>query len=248
MAIQLSVIIPAYNERAHVREILQRVQNARFEKEVVVVDDYSTDGTRQWLEELTAQQARGTREIAAEPGDSPLRIDNLRIFFQSVNQGKGAALRRGFAEARGEVVLVQDADLEYDPGDYPLLVGPILEGRADVVYGSRYLTNARPKQAILPYVANRFLTFLSNSLTHLKLTDMETCYKAFRRDVIQGIRLEANRFDFEPEITAKIARGKWRVLEVPIHYAARSHAQGKKISWRDGAHAVWCILRYNLFG
>ena len=244
---KLSVIIPAYNERSRIPEILRRVQAAAFDKEIVIVDDCSTDGTRQWLEDLARQQSAGAREITLEAGAGRLRIDNLRVFFQEINRGKGAALRRGFAEAQGDVVLVQDADLEYDPGDYPLLVQPIVDGRADVVYGSRYLAGSRPEQAFLPYAANRFLTHLSNLLTHLPLTDMETCYKAFRREVLQGIQLKANRFDFEPEITAKIARGKWRVVEVPIHYAARSHAEGKKISWRDGAHAMWCIVRYNLF-
>lgn len=244
MAIQLSVVIPAFNERAHIPEVLRRVQNAAFDKEIVVVDDCSTDGTRQWLEDLARSQAAGARDVALQEGGPRLRIDNLRILFQEKNQGKGAALRRGFPQARGNVVLVRDADLEIDPVDYPLLVQPILEGRADVVYGSRFVSGRHPGQPFLPYAANRFLTFLSNALTGLHLTDMETCYKSMRREVLQGLRLEANRFDFEPEITAKIARGKWRVMEVPIHYAPRSQAQGKKISWRDGAHAVCCILRY----
>lgn len=242
---KISIVIPTYNERASIEEVLRRVQTDPHEKEIIIVDDASTDGTRQWLEDVSRKQA-GASEVPAGNSAMLLRLDNLRIFYHEKNRGKGAALRRGFAEATGDIVLVQDADLEYDPGDYPLLLEPIWGGRADVVYGSRYLGGRRPEQGFLAYAANRFLTRLSNALTHLQLTDIETCYKAFRREVLQSIHLQADRFDFEPEITAKIARGKWRVLEVPIHYAARSQAEGKKISWRDGVRAVWCILRYNL--
>jgi glycosyltransferase involved in cell wall biosynthesis len=171
-------------------------------------------------------------------------LRELRFIFQRPNQGKGAALRRGFAEATGDIVLVQDADLEYDPLDYPKLLEPIVDGRADVVYGSRFLGGPQRVHYFWHYVGNRVLTLLSDVLTNLNLTDMETCYKVFRREVLQGIRLKSNRFGFEPEITAKVARGNWRVYEVPISYAGRTYEEGKKITWKDGIQALWCIIRY----
>jgi glycosyltransferase involved in cell wall biosynthesis len=174
-------------------------------------------------------------------------ISRVRIFFQNRNQGKGAALRRGIAEAAGEVMVIQDADLEYNPGDYPKLLEPIAAGRAEVVYGSRFLNNPRRVFIFQFYWANRFLTFLSNRCSGLALTDMETCYKLFKSGLIKSIPLEQNRFGFEPEITAKLARKKVRILEVPISYQGRSRREGKKIKWRDGFNAVWCILKYNLF-
>jgi len=170
----------------------------------------------------------------------------LRIFFQTQNQGKGAALRRGFAETTGDIVLVQDADLEYDPKDYPVLLGPIIDGRADVVFGSRFLGGPQRVHYFWHYVANKVLTLLSDVMTNLKLTDMETCYKVFRKEVLEGIKLRSNRFGFEPEITAKISRGKWRIYEVPISYAGRTYEEGKKITWKDGVKALWCIFWFKI--
>jgi glycosyltransferase involved in cell wall biosynthesis len=176
-----------------------------------------------------------------------LDLARIQIVFQDRNMGKGAALRRGFAEATGDILLIQDADLEYDPKDYPKLLDPILDGRADVVYGSRFGGGAQRVHFFWHYVGNKALTLLSDVVTNLKLTDMETCYKVFRREVIQGMRLKSNRFGFEPEVTVKMAKGKWRVYEVPISYAGRSYAEGKKITWRDGVVALYAILRYRFF-
>jgi len=181
-------------------------------------------------------------------GKARLSLENIRFLFQAQNGGKGAALRRGFEAATGDVVLVQDADLEYDPKDYGTLLEPIFDGRADVVYGSRFLGGPQRVHFFWHYVGNKFLTLLSDVFTNLKLTDMETCYKVFRREVLQGIQLKSNRFGFEPEITAKIAKGNWRIYEVAISYAGRSYAEGKKITWRDGVSTLWCIIRFNLFG
>ncbi len=245
---KLSVVIPAYNERGYIEEVLRRVQNTGYEHEIIVVDDCSTDGTREWLQEVGRQQADGVRQIPIQKGAATLRLDDLKIILQEHNAGKGAALRRGFAEASGEVLLIQDADLEYDPRDYPKLLEPIFDGRADVVYGSRFLGGPQRVHYFWHFVANSFLTLLSNALTNLKLSDMETGYKVFRRDVLRGIRLKSDRFGFEPEITAKIAKGNWRIYEVPISYAGRTYEEGKKITWRDGALALWYILRFNLFG
>ena len=246
-SVTISIIIPVYNERAFIEEVLRRVQAVPMEKEVLVIDDGSTDGTRELLRDLEQAQAAGQTEVSVHNGRTLLPLDNIRFIFQDRNCGKGAALRRGFEVANGEVLLVQDADLEYDPRDYPKLLEPILDGRADVVYGSRFLGGPQRVHYFWHYAGNKFLTLLSDMLTNLKLTDMETCYKVFRREVVQGIRFKSDRFGFEPECTAKVARGNWRVYEVPISYSGRTYAEGKKITWRDGFTTLWCILRYNLF-
>ena len=226
---KLSVVIPVYNERATLREILARVEavDVGFPKEIVVVDDFSTDGTREILQDL------------ARPG--------LRVLLQERNQGKGAALRRGFAEAEGDIILVQDADLEYDPAEYPQLIAPILKDRADVVYGSRFLGGPHRVLFYWHAVGNRFLTTLTNIVTNLNLTDMETCYKVFRRQVLGKIELKSSRFGFEPEITMKVAKLKCRVYEVPISYSGRDYSEGKKIGWKDGLAAIFHLLRFRLF-
>ena len=241
---KLSVVIPVYNEKATIDEILRRVIDTPFRKEIVLVDDCSTDGTRQILEKLLQLQASGEAQAPAVDGGDPVELRDLRIFFQQVNQGKGAALRRGFAELTGDIVLVQDADLEYDPRDYDKLLEPLVDGRADVVFGSRFLGGPQRVHYFWHYVANKLLTLLSDIFTNLKLTDMETCYKVFRREVLQGITLKSDRFGFEPEITAKVAKGNWRVYEVPISYAGRTYEEGKKITWKDGVQALWCIIRF----
>ncbi|HET7340052.1 MAG TPA: glycosyltransferase family 2 protein [Methylomirabilota bacterium] len=227
---RLSIIIPVYNERATIEELLKRVQAVPLDKEVVVVDDGSTDGTRELLRGL----------------QSPDGV--VRVVLQPLNRGKGAALRRGFAEARGDVVIVQDADLEYDPADYPALLEPIERGVADVVYGSRFLGGPHRVLLFWHSVGNRLLTTLSNMLTNLNLTDVWTCYKVFRAEVLRDLTLREDRFGFEAEVTAKIARGRWRVYEVPIAYHGRTYAEGKKITWKDGVRGVWCTLRYGLGG
>jgi glycosyltransferase involved in cell wall biosynthesis len=223
----LSIVIPVYNERRTLLEILRRVLAMPLQKEIILVDDGSTDGTRELLGSLQ-------------------READFRILYHPANRGKGAALKTGFLHAQGDIVIVQDADLEYDPRDYPRLVEPIVKYQADVVYGSRFLGRTRPRGGFWHYVANRALTRLSNVFTGLRLTDMETCYKVFRRDVVQAIapRLKQRRFGIEPELTAKVARGSYRVQEVAIAYERRTYQQGKKIGWRDGVKAVWCIVRY----
>jgi len=243
---KLSVVIPVYNEKDTISEILRRVLATNMRIEVVVVDDCSKDGTRELLETLAEAQKGGQSEAPAMDGGEPIALKDIRFFFQDRNQGKGAALRRGFSEATGEIVVVQDADLEYDPRDYPKLLEPILDGRADVVFGSRFLGGPQRVHYFWHYVANKFLTLLSDMSTNLKLTDMETCYKMFRREVLKEIRIKSNRFGFEPEITAKVAKGNWRVYEVPISYAGRTYEEGKKITWKDGVQALWCIIRYQI--
>ena len=243
----VSVVIPVYNERAYIEQVLLRVQAVDLEKEVLVIDDGSTDGTRELLHDFEQKQAAGQREIAVQNGRALLPLENIRFIFQDRNQGKGAAMRRGFEMVNGDVVLVQDADLEYDPKDYHKLLEPIFDGRADVVYGSRFLGGPQRVHYFWHYVGNKFLTLLSDMLTNLKLTDMETCYKVFRREVVQSFRLKSDRFGFEPECTAKVARGNWRIYEVPISYSGRTYAEGKKITWKDGFATLWYILRYNLF-
>ncbi|MGH7337457.1 MAG: glycosyltransferase family 2 protein, partial [Myxococcota bacterium] len=204
---------------------------AGIEREIVVVDDASTDGTRDLLRALAAS------------GHLP-----MRLFEQPVNQGKGAALRRGFAEATGDVVIIQDADLEYDPAEYPGLLQPILDDKADVVFGSRFLSGPHRVLLFWHYVGNKVLTMLSNMFSNLNLTDMETCYKVFRRTLLDGVTLRSNRFGIEPELTAKLARKRARIYEVPISYHGRTYDEGKKIGWKDGFSALWAIVRFNLFG
>lgn len=225
----LSVVVPCYNERATVAELLRRVKEVPVDKEIIVVDDASSDGSRDIVASLAGQWPE------------------IRQILQGKNQGKGAAIRRGIAEARGDVVVIQDADLEYDPSEYPKLIQPILDGHADVVFGSRF--EGYPRRVMLYWhrLGNTFLTFLSNMTTNLDLTDMETCYKAFRRDVIQSIPIRSDRFGFEPEITAKVAKRGYRIFEVPISYYGRDYWEGKKINWKDGFSAIWTILRYGLF-
>jgi glycosyltransferase involved in cell wall biosynthesis len=244
---KMSVVIPVYNERRYIARVLERVQAVPSEKEIIVVDDASTDGTREFLERIDRACREGLGSIALADLTRPLRIDNVLICFQPVNRGKGAALRCGFEMATGDVVVVQDADLEYDPGDYGALTAPITAGLADVVYGSRFLGGPHRVLFFWHYVANRLLTLLSNMLNNLNLTDMETCYKVFRREVLAAIDLKQNRFGFEPEVTAKVAALGVRVYEVPVSYHGRTYAEGKKIGWRDALQAVWCILKYGLF-
>jgi len=224
---RLSVVMPAYNETATIDQIVKHVLESPHTAELIIVDDGSTDGTRELLESFT-----DTR---------------VKVLLQPANQGKGAALRRGFQEATADFVIVQDADLEYDPADYDLMLEPLLLGNADVVFGSRF-QSSRPRRVLYFWhsVGNRVLTLLSNMFTDLNLTDMETCYKAFRREVIQGIDLEQDRFGIEPEMTAKVASGGWRIWEVGISYSGRTYAEGKKINWRDGVAAVKCIIKYGI--
>lgn len=230
MSLKLSIIIPCYNEKSTIREVIDAVLAAPYDdKEIIIVDDCSKDGTKEVLLE---------------------EIEPLvhQILFHKVNQGKGAALRTGIQAATGDIVLIQDADLEYDPQEYPNLVEPILRNKADVVYGSRFM-GSQPHRVLYFWhsVGNMVLTVLSNMFTNLNLTDMETCYKVFRREIIQGISIQENRFGFEPEITAKIAKLECRIFEVGISYYGRTYKEGKKIGWKDGIRAIYCIIKYNLF-
>jgi len=228
---RLSVVMPVYNEKQTLFEIVRRVLEAPIdlERELIIVDDCSTDGTSELLEQLPQRFPSAT----------------IRVLRHDRNRGKGAALRTGFQHVRGDIVVVQDADLEYNPADYPRLLKPILDGRADVVYGSRFVGGQEHRVLYFwHYVGNRFLTLLSNMFTDLNLTDMETCYKAFRAEVIRSLTIRSDRFGVEPEITAKVARGGWRVYEVGISYSGRSYEEGKKITWRDGVKAIFAILRF----
>jgi len=241
---KISVVIPVYNEIATIEEILLRVQNVDLDKEIVIVDDGSRDGTRDFLTSVADSAKTSPAQIKLPRSGEVLATGNIRIFFQDKNQGKGAALRRGFKESRGEIVIIQDADLEYDPGDYHRLIAPIVGGHADVVYGSRFLGGPHRIHLFWHYVGNKLLTLLSDMVTNLNLSDVWTCYTALRRDVILGLNLKENRFGFEQEITIKIARGGWLVYETPISYYGRTYAEGKKITWKDGIRALWCIVRY----
>lgn len=228
---KLSVVIPCYNERPTIKKLLATVRAAPGpEKEIIVVDDCSRDGTR----EILKQEVENT-ELADQ------------VLYHEVNRGKGAALRTGIAAASGDIVIIQDADLEYDPAEYPKIIAPILEDKADVVFGSRFV-GAEPHRVVYFWhrLGNAVLTLLSNMLTNLNLTDMETCYKAFRREIIQSLDLKEDRFGFEPEVTAKVARLNCRIYEVGIAYHGRTYAEGKKIGWKDGVSAIYCIFKYNL--
>jgi glycosyltransferase involved in cell wall biosynthesis len=226
---KLSIIIPVYNEKNTIEEIIHRVLNVEIglEKEIIIVDDCSQDGTREILEGLN------------QP--------NIKVYFHSKNQGKGAALQTGFSKAEGDIILIQDADLEYDPREYPILLEPILDGRADAVYGSRFLGGPHRVLFFWHYIGNRLLTTFSNMLSNLNLTDMETCYKAFKREVLNKITVKSKRFGFEPEITTKLAKLKCKIYEVPISYSGRDYNEGKKVGWKDGIAAIFHILRFKFF-
>lgn len=223
----LSIIIPVYNEKETINDIIDAVVATPYRKEIIIVDDGSTDGTQNIL--------------------TKIKKDGLKVYIHDKNQGKGAALQTGFSHATGDIILIQDADLEYDPQEYSTLINPILEGKADVVYGSRFAGHGAHRVLYFwHYMGNRFLTFLSNLFTNLNLTDMEVCYKAFTREAIAGVKIKEKRFGFEPEITAKMARKKLRIYEVPISYYGRTYEEGKKVTWKDGLRAMWCIIKYNL--
>lgn len=226
---KLTVVMPIYNERATLRQVVERVLSVPLDLELVCVDDGSRDGSREILTQLHSEYPQ------------------VQVFFQPQNMGKGAALHRGIQEARGDFVIIQDADLEYDPGEYPMILEPLVQGKADVVYGSRFLGGG-PHRVLYFWhsVGNRALTLLSNCLTNINLSDMETCYKAFRREIIQSIPLEEKRFGFEPEVTVKIAKRRLRIYEVGISYWGRTYEEGKKIGWKDGMRALWCLLKYSV--
>jgi glycosyltransferase involved in cell wall biosynthesis len=227
---KLSVIIPCFNELKTIDAIVDAVKKSPYHnKEIIIVDDYSTDGTR----EILRNEIEG-------------KVD--KVIYHEINTGKGSAIRSGIKEATGDIVIIQDADLEYDPNEYPVMVGPILDNKADVVFGSRFISD-RPHRVLYFWhsVGNGFLTLLSNMFTNLNLSDIETCYKAFKREVIQSIHIEEDRFGFDPEITAKVAKLKCRIYEVGISYHGRTYAEGKKIGWKDGFWVLYCIIKYNLF-
>jgi glycosyltransferase involved in cell wall biosynthesis len=223
---KLSVVIPVYNEKETILALISRVNNVPLEKEIVIVDDYSTDGTREVLKDFFH--------------------NNVKIFFHETNQGKGAALRTGFQHVQGDIVIIQDADLEYNPDEYPHIIAPIIDGHADAVFGSRFLGGPHRVHLFWHYVGNTLLTTLSNMFTNINLTDMETCYKAFKASLLKQFTIESNRFGIEPELTAKLARLKCRIYEVPISYSGRDYSEGKKIGWKDGFAAIYWILYYNL--
>jgi glycosyltransferase involved in cell wall biosynthesis len=221
--------MPVFNEVGTVEKIIHRVRSIPLEKEIIIVDDHSTDGTVDLLKKIASDH------------------DHIKVYYHDRNRGKGAALRTGFAQVNGDVIIIQDADLEYDPREYPSLLAPIEDGRADIVYGSRFLGGPHRVLFFWHYAGNKFLTLLSNALNNLNLTDMETCYKVFRKDVLKGLSLKSNRFGFEPEFTMKVAKRKYRIYEVPISYSGRTYEEGKKINWKDGVAAIYTILRYRFF-
>ncbi len=225
---KLSVLVPVYNEAGTIDEIVRRIREVPLEKEIIIVDDGSSDGTRERLVEIG-------------------RLDGVRVLLHAKNQGKGAALRTAIGAAEGDVLIVQDADLEYDPREYPRLLEPILDGRADVVFGSRFLGGPHRVLYFWHSVGNKFLTLLSNILTNLNLSDMETCYKVFRKEVADQLTFKSDRFGFEPEFTAKVARKGFRIYEVPISYSGRTYSEGKKITWKDGVSAIYAIIRFRFF-
>jgi glycosyltransferase involved in cell wall biosynthesis len=239
---KLSIVIPVYNEVATLREIVGRVARVDLDKEMVIVDDGSTDGGRDLLRELND---KGLEAWLQNPGLSRGK-NEVRVILQPQNGGKGAALRAGFSAASGDIVVVQDADLEYDPQDLPRLIQPIVDGIADVTFGSRFIGSPRRALYFWHTLMNQGLTLASNMLNDLNITDMETCYKAFRREVIQAITIEENRFGIEPELTAKVAKMRLRIYEVPISYQGRTYAEGKKIGWKDGVRALYCIVKYGV--
>ena len=225
---KLSVVMPVYNEAKTVRELIKRVEDVDLDKEIIIVDDFSTDGTRNIL-----------KGFERNPG--------IRVLFHDRNMGKGAALRTGFKHITGDIVIIQDADLEYNPQEYHKLIRPILDGRADVVYGSSFITTEERRVLLFWHsLGNSFITFISNMFTNLNLSDIETCYKVFKAEVLRSLTIEENRFGFEPEITAKIAKRRYRIYEIGISYSGRDYSEGKKIGWKDGVRAIWCILKYNL--
>ena len=225
---KISVVMPVYNEVKTVRELIKRVEEVDLEKEIIIVDDCSTDGTRNIL-----------KGVERNPG--------IKVLYHDKNMGKGAALRTGFKQITGNIVIIQDADLEYNPQEYHKLIRPIMDGRADVVYGSRFITTEERRVLLFWHsLGNSFITFISNMFTNLNLTDIETCYKVFKAEVLRSLTIEENRFGFEPEITAKIAKKRYRIYEIGISYSGRDYSEGKKIGWKDGIRAIWCILKYNL--
>jgi glycosyltransferase involved in cell wall biosynthesis len=225
-ALNISVVMPVFNERATILEIIRRVKEVNIKKEIIIVDDLSDDGTRKILKSLDQD-------------------DGIKIFYHDKNMGKGAALRTGFKHATGDIIIIQDADLEYNPEEYKTLVAPILDGRADVVYGSRFLGGPHRVHLFWHYVGNKLLTLISNMATNINLTDMETCYKVFKADLLRNIKLESNRFGIEPELTAKFAKKGARIYELPISYSGRDYSEGKKIGFKDGIEALYCIIKYN---
>ena len=223
--VKLSIVIPVYNERDTLRTVISKVEAVDYEKEIILIDDYSSDGTRDVLKEYESR-------------------DNFRVLYHERNKGKGAALQTGFSEATGDIIIIQDADLEYNPIDYGILLEPILDGRADVVYGSRFLGGTHRVLLFWHTLGNKFLTTLSNMFTNLNLTDMETGYKVFTKKVNDALTFKCNRFGFEPEFTAKVAKNKFRIYEVPISYSGRDYSEGKKITWKDGFAAIWYIFKF----
>jgi len=226
---KVSVVIPVYNEIDTIEEILARVDKVAIKKEIIVIDDLSIDGTRERLKKIAADK------------------ENVKVIYHNRNKGKGAALRTGFESVTGDIVIIQDADLEYDPNEYPKLLEPITDGRADVVYGSRFIGGPHRVLLFWLYVGNKLLTLISNALTNLNLTDMETCYKVFKSQILKDINLKSNRFGFEPEFTAKVSKMRLRIYEVPISYSGRTYSEGKKITWKDGIVALCLIFWYRFF-